>query len=304
MASVPSSRRTALFVAILAAAALTTASLAAAGALAAGRTHAVTGLSEHRVVERATGRAHPRTQTAPAAAASSAAAGLIFSGAKIGEFWLNQSAPGAITEVADPAGGGGTALKMTVSNHDVAPITPTDGPRAQLLSPATIEPGDEFWWSGSFYLPQSFPSYVPGWLAVAEGAYGPPFEGSPPFALEVANGAIRWQRNDDYNWDIPWEMPIVRGEWVTFMVHQRFATDGFVELWIDGEQVTFFHETEWNPDHEPETDRLQMQTEDHSNDEGPNWVAIQNYRPPGMFNSVSVYQGAMKVGSTRASVAG
>src|ERR1700729_842877 len=240
MAPSPSSRRTALFIAVFALLALT-AALAASGALAAGRAHRAPGLSEHRVVERAAAaQAHPRTPS-PAATASTAP-GLIFSGAKVEEFWLNQSAPGAITEVPNPAGGGGTALKMTVSNNDVAPITPTDGPRAQLLSPAMIEPGDEFWWSGSFYLPQSFPSYVPGWLVVAEGAYGPPFDGSPPFALEVANGAIRWQRNDDYNWDIPWEMPIVRGQWVDFMVHERYATEGFVELWIDGQQVNFFDE--------------------------------------------------------------
>ncbi|HEY1853614.1 MAG TPA: heparin lyase I family protein, partial [Solirubrobacterales bacterium] len=256
-----------------------------------------------RIVERAQAKRHPapRTVTSPAATPASTP-GLIFSGSKVNEFWLNQSAPGAVTEVPDPAGSGETALKMTVSNRDVAPITPTNGPRAQLLSPAVIEPGDEFWWSGKFFLPQNFPSNVPDWLNIVEGAYGPPFDGSPPFEIEVSGDAIRWQRNSDYEWDIPWEMPLTRDSWVSFLVHERYASDGFVELWINGEPITFFQNTSFNPNHEGQTNRLQMQTMDASNDEGPNFVVIQNYRPPGMFNSVSLYQGAMKLGSTRASV--
>ena len=57
---------------------------------------------------------------------------------------------GAITEVPDPLDGDATVLQMTVNNSDVYPVTPTEDPRAQLLSPDILEPGDEFWWNSEF----------------------------------------------------------------------------------------------------------------------------------------------------------
>ncbi|HEX4729767.1 MAG TPA: hypothetical protein VH299_00770, partial [Solirubrobacterales bacterium] len=95
----------------------------------------------------------PTESTPVTSPSDSIPAGRIFSGTKISDFALNQSAPGAITEVASPTGGGETALQMTVANSDVYPITPTDNPRAQLLSPNLFNPGDEFWWHSKFFLP-------------------------------------------------------------------------------------------------------------------------------------------------------
>jgi Polysaccharide lyase len=230
--------------------------------------------------------------------------GLVFAGSKISEFTANESAPGAIAEVPDPAGGGEPALKMTVTNSDVYPLTPTDNPRAQLLSPAIIEPGDEFWWHSKFFLPANFPSYVPGWLTVLEGPYGAPYEGTPPWHIEINGSGIRWQRNETYDWDIPWEMPLVKNQWIEVLLHFRFGTEGFVEMWVDGEQITFFENSISNPEHVPPTRRLNMETEDESNDGGPNFAVIQSYREAGMFASVSLFQGPMLIGTTRASVEG
>ena len=227
---------------------------------------------------------------------------LLFSGTRVSDFKANESAPGAVTEVANPAGGAGTALQMTVANSDVYPITPTDNPRAQLLSPAIIEPGDEFWWHSEFFLPASFPDAVPGWLNVLEGPYGAPYAGSPPWSVQVNGDGIRWQRNSTYDWDIPWEMPLVTNQWVEVLMHCRFGSDGWVEMWIDGRQVTFFAGATHNPDHVPATQRLDMKTMDASNDGGPNFAVIQSYRQAGMFNSVSLYQGPMLIGETRSSV--
>ena len=70
---------------------------------------------------------------------------LLFKATHLNEFWLNQSAPGTVTEVPDPAGSGESVFQMTVNNKDVYPITPTENPRAELLSPETIKPGEEFW---------------------------------------------------------------------------------------------------------------------------------------------------------------
>jgi hypothetical protein len=226
----------------------------------------------------------------------------LFSGTRISSFAMNQSAPGAVSEVANPTGGDETTLKMTVANSDVYPVTPTENPRAQLLSPSLFHPGDEFWWHSKFFLPADFPTSVPGWLAVMEGPYGPPFEGSPPFSIELHGDTMGWQRNSTYGYDVPWEVPMVRDQWIDVVMHCRFGTEGFVELWVDGEQITFFADSPYNPEHEPPTTRLEMATEDASNDGGANFAVIQSYREAGMFSSVSLLQGPMLIGTTRASV--
>jgi Polysaccharide lyase len=226
----------------------------------------------------------------------------LFLGSSVDGFALDQSAPGAIAEVPDPAGSGETVFKMTVADHDVFPLTPTHDPRAELLSPATIEPGDEFWWSAKFLLPRSFPAPVPGWVTVLEGPYGPPYFGTPPWHIEVTRDRIQWSRNRTYGWDVPWKMPLVRGQWVEVLVHGRLAAHGFVEMWVDGRRVVFFRDRGFNPGRHAPTTRLRMQTLDRSNDEGPNYVSILNYRRHGMFPSVTVLQGQTALGPTRASV--
>jgi hypothetical protein len=227
---------------------------------------------------------------------------LLFYGDKISEYGMNQSAPGAVSEVTDPDGNGGSVFKMTVANDDVAPVTPTSDPRAQLLSPSIIEPGEEFWWSGRFFLPPDFPSSVPGWLTVMEGPYGAPFDGTPPWHIEINGESIQWTRNDTYGYDIPWQMPLVRGQWVDVVVHELFSEDGWVEMWVDGQQITFFDSDTYNPLEEPATSRLQMQTRDHSNDGGPNFTVIQSYRQAGILPTVSLLQGPMAIGTSKNAV--
>jgi hypothetical protein len=193
---------------------------------------------------------------------------------------------------------------MTVKDTDVYPITPTGDPRAQLLSPEIFESGDEFWWNSEFLLPSSFPSSVPGWVTLLEGPYGEPFDGTPPWHIEANGEHLQWSRNSTYDWDVPWQMPLVRGRWVHFLVHERFASDGWVEMWVDGQPITFFAGGTYNPHNEAPTARLHMQTLDASNAGGPNFAVIQSYRKKGMFESVTVYQGPMRIGETRESVGG
>ena len=246
----------------------------------------------------------PEPTPTPEAPKPPAPAGLLFEGDQIEDFARNQSAPGAVTEVADPLGGSEEALQMAVSDADIYPITPTENPRAQLLSPAIIDPGEEFWWSAKFYLPPDFPSWVPGWLTVLQGPYGPPFYGTPPFHLEINGDELRWQRNSTYGWDIPWRTPIVRGEWVEIVLHQRFASDGFVEMWVNGERATFFAAGAHNPAGIAPSQRLNMKTRDASNNGGANFNVIQNYRKVGMFGSVTLLHGPMLIGNTKAAVEG
>jgi hypothetical protein len=251
-------------------------------------------------------RAAKAKRSNPARAQVHSTGDLLFRGAKIEDFAMNQSAPGAVSEVPDPAGSGQQVLQMTVKNSDVAPVTPTSDPRAQLLSPAIIDPGEEFWWSGEFYLPADFPSSVPGWLTVMEGPYGEPFDGTPPWHIEVNGSSIRWQRNDTYGYDVPWQMPLVRGSWVSVTVHESFAEQGWVEMWVNGQQTSFFApgSASINPRHEAQTTKLSMATRDHSNDGGPNFTVIQSYRKANMFESVSLFQGPMSIGRTQAAVEG
>ena len=227
---------------------------------------------------------------------------LLFSGSRISDFAQIQAAPGAITEVSDPLGSGQTVLKMTVSDKDVAPITPTENPRAQALSTSVISPGTEVWVSTKFLLPSNFPSNVPGWMSLVS-IYGPPYNGPSPWCIGIGGTHFNWQRNGTYNWDIPWEAPLVRGRWVNVLLHERFATDGWVEMWIDGNPVKFFSGT-YNPNHVSTTEHLNMKTVDSSNNGGANAAKIMQYRQAGMFETATVYFGALKIGKTRASVGG
>jgi hypothetical protein len=225
---------------------------------------------------------------------------LLFNGAKISDFAMLQEAPNAITEVPNPLGGSESVLKMTVNNNDVAPITPTDNPRAQALSPEMLKPGEEFWLQTKFMIPKEMPS-IPGWMTLVS-IYGPPFNGPGPWDVEVANNELRWQRNANYDWDIPWRTPLVKGQWITVTMHTLLAANGWVEMWINGEQVKFFTKGAYNPMHEVETARLAMETMDASNNGGPNSARIMQYREAGMFQSGSVFFGGLKLGTTLASV--
>jgi hypothetical protein len=246
----------------------------------------------------------PPPTTSPPPVTSGGGSELIFSAFHLSEFWLLQSAPGAITEAPDPAGSSQTVFKLVVGDGDVYPITPTENPRAEMLSPSTIESGDEFWWSAKFFLPSDFPSSIPGWMNVMQGPYGSPFDGPPPWHIELNGTHIQWMRNGTYNWDVPWQMPLVKSKWVNVMVHERFARDGWIEMWIDGQPITFFGSGTYDPNGVAPTTRLAMETMDSSNDGATNSIYLQSYRKVGMFPSLTSYEGPMRIGTSRASVGG
>ena|GEM_PF-1526759 len=224
----------------------------------------------------------------------------LFNGATIGSFALLQAAPGAIREVADPLGSGSSIFSFTVKESDVYPITPTENPRAQALSPSFIDPGEEFWLRTKLMLPTDFPQ-VDGWMCLSQ-VYGPPFGGPSPWQIGIRGNKLMWQRNGTYKYDIAWEMPLPRGRWVDVLVHQRFASDGWVEMWVDGERVTFFQNSSYNPSGVAPTQRLAMATRDASNNGGPNHAKIMQYRQKGLFDVATVYFGALEVGTSRTAV--
>jgi hypothetical protein len=230
---------------------------------------------------------------------------LLFAGTRIGDFAANQSAPGAVREVPNPRGGAGRVLALTVHDGDVAPVTPTENPRAQLLSPDLIQPGRTFWLSTAFLVPRSFPR-VSSWLTLTS-VYGPPATGSGPWDLAIdaapAGGdLLMLRRGGEYHEDIPWAVPVPRGRWTRATVHERFARHGFIELWIDGHQVTFFARSPYNPLGIAPTTRLRMATQGATNGGGPNAVKIMQYRRRGQFKVGTIFFAGLLIGTSRASV--
>jgi hypothetical protein len=205
------------------------------------------------------------------------------------------------SEVLDPAGSGERVIKMAVRETDVSEGE-TESVRAQLRAPPVIRPGEEFWWHSRFYLPVSFPEEGPQYLLLMEGPFGPPETGSPPFSIGVSGEHIEWERDQTYN-DVPWQTSLKRGQWIDVLAHIKFAAEGWIELWIDGEKITFFESgTSVNPHEEAATQRLEMATLDAFNGTGPDRLYIQSYRPLGGFPSLTIYQGGMKYGPDRPDV--
>jgi hypothetical protein len=226
-----------------------------------------------------------------------------FEGATIGAFPEKDAASGAITEVSDPLGSGEKVLSFNVHDSDVYPKTSTENPRAQLGGPGEISEGDEFWLHTKFLIPKSFPS-IPGWMTLVT-VYGSPFAGPAPWHLQINNNMLGWERNETYGFDNPWQVPLQKGKWTSVLLHERFdeGSSGWVEMWIDGEPITFFAPaTSSNYYEEPETTRLHMSTMDYTNNEGLNNVRIAQYREVGMFSVGTLYFGPLRVGATREDV--
>jgi hypothetical protein len=87
-------------------------------------------------------------------------------------------------------------------------------------------------------------------------------------------------------------MPLERDRWITILTHESFATDGWIEMWVDDAQVIF-------PEGSP---RISMETMDSSNDGGPNAAKIMQYREADLFESATVYFGPLELGTTRTAV--
>ena len=220
------------------------------------------------------------------------------------------------TEVPDPLGSGRTVLGFTTYDTDIYgtgcphPTGPPKGssnPRAQGVSPAFVEEGAEFWLRAKILIPSTYPTLPGGGgFLTMIGLFGPPFEGSSPWRFEAQGANFVFERNSTYG-DTPWKAPLEKGRWVEIMLHERFAagSDGWIEFWFNGNEVTFFKPgSSANPKGEEPTQKLAMATRDASNDGGANSFRMAQYRAAGMFGVASLYFQFLKVGETRASVGG
>jgi hypothetical protein len=235
----------------------------------------------------------------PAAQASPSEPPLTFNGTKKAAWTLDQSAASnRVRQVPDPAGSGHRVLRLTAYGGDVNPLTPTDNPRAQLVGPPNIEPGDEVWESWRMYFPASFPNVAyPKWLGLMTPFYGPPFAGSGPLGFEMRGSRLAMGVNEYalVHWVPVWSVPLVRRRWYRFALHFKFAAPGWVELWVN-DKPQLLREANVS------AYRLHLSLIDPSNWGGANSARILIYFKRGAFRRVSVYYSAFRMGGERADV--
>lgn len=217
---------------------------------------------------------------------------------------LQQSAGDNRLEIVpDPLGNNRQVQKWTVLDNDVFPLTPTDNPRAQILSPDFWDNGEEYYVGISYYFPSIPRSALSddNWNSLGS-VYGPPTEGaSNGTFLSIQHGGPNGAAPSFYmRINYPtikniWTMPAVTGKWVDVIHRIKLSTSdavGFREMWINtgigfikqalnGSTAPYFHVT-MSP----------------ANDDGPNFVKQSQYRRKGMFSTMTSYSTPIKVATS------
>jgi hypothetical protein len=243
-----------------------------------------------------------RTASAPSSVRSTSAGGaVIFDGSNPAS-WINQSAASnRVRHVADPDGGDDDAIKMTSYNSDVAPLTPTANPRAQLVTPGSLRADTQIWESFEVYLPADFPESKTygAWIALGSPFYGRPWRGTPPEQISIENGEFRFERNGEAPdpYEVAWEAPLVLGRWVRFTWHLDLARSGWAQLYVDDVEQTLTQDgTSYLT--------LPMATKDASNYEGPWSAQLAVYYELDKFSDLTVYFKNFKIATTQAAAEG
>lgn len=226
--------------------------------------------------------------------------------------------PGRATIVNDPLRQKGKVLRVECQNEDITPKTPTGDPRCQLLSPGLMVNEWEINVHIGIMVPASVPPIIAGKFFQLMEIMAPPFEGSAVWSLalnhEEGVECFQWQRNGTYEFDIPMQRfghPLVRNHWYDvwlriYMSAEIPETAGWVEMWIGGEQITFFNGESYNPKGHEKSTKLVMKTIDASNNKGNSAFYFGNYRAhntEGMLGDVTLYYTLPKIGTTKTSVA-
>ncbi len=181
----------------------------------------------------------------------------------------------------------------------------TGNPRAQLETAKFWQAGQEHYVGMSFYFPQDFPMQqdTKQWLNLGE-VYGPPYAGASPnglFVKRVSTGGqvIAWQRNGQYGWDRPFELPLVKGRWHDLVFRIKLSSDpqvGFWEAWANTGGG-------WQRLKLKGMDRLYSQTIDPSNNGGGNYHKLAHYRSKGMWPVATHFAADHRIGSSFEAVA-
>ncbi len=245
--------------------------------------------------------------------AGGAAAGLIF----VGDFetgtlsqwnYIERCQPDRITVYSTanaPPGApaprqGQYAARFRVLDGDVAPCTSSENPRAELETVESLfKPGDDRWEAWSVYVPDTNPApNTDSWFVFQED-YGAPWDGSPAigWTLDLASNPnhFRLDRSEQYNHDQPGVATLVRGRWIDFLVHKKFANTvsggGLVEAWVDKAPMTF-----------STCGCTTLATQTMRASQATVGFYLTSYRARGLLSSFDIYYDAVRIGTTRAAV--
>lgn len=193
---------------------------------------------------------------------------------------------------------GRPAIEQAVQKTDGSPgVGTSEGTtRAQLGTANKYEPGKKYWFGGSFFLPQGFPTSPPGWgVNLLENYYAGEGGTSPPWELQAREGVLQTQllgsatnkhsfgpiSNFTGRW-VDWQVALVPG---APAAAGKPAIQGKAEFWLDGKQV------------------MQETDVPIGKFSGKMRFIVQTYYSFQFgLSSVTVYHGILKVGKTRASV--
>jgi hypothetical protein len=197
---------------------------------------------------------------------------------------------GPIEIVDHPTREGNRAVRLTAQDGDGGNV------RTQLDGPVLFDEGDEAYVGWSTYFPGDMPE-IPSdsWFVFFE-FHGPPHNGSPlPGAFAVADidgrQHLKLGRSEQYGYDVPWTMPMVKDRWVDFVYRVKFSKDeevGFVELWVDGVRQEFSNGST----------RLYQSTIMSDQDDGLYPIATNYYEAGTIDEPVTVYHDAIRVATT------
>lgn len=208
--------------------------------------------------------------------------------------WLGLArTDGRIAVVDDPVRSGNHAVRLTADQDD---FPAGENVRTQLNGPVLFEEGDEAYVGWSTYFPTDMTEIPPDvWFTFFE-FHGEPFSGSPlpgTFDLENRDGQefVRFTRAESYDYDSPWSMPMVKGQWIDFVVHVTFSKDddiGSFELWVDGQQQTF----------DDGSTRLAQSTIMDDQDDGLFPTLTNYFKADSIDGPVTIYQDDVRVADT------
>jgi hypothetical protein len=190
-----------------------------------------------------------------------------------------------------------SAFSLTANNADIYPLTPTDNPRAQLITPTNIvSAGSNFWESYEVYVPTNFPLALTyqGWVTIGSPFYGAPFTATPPVNLMIMNGMWHWA-TDHYapgGAHLLWSQPVAVGQWTRFTWHIIASQDGFAELYINGNPVTVTYKGE-------STQGFNFPVIDPVDDAGPWFSQLAVYMQANIFPSLTLYFNDFKIATTQ-----
>jgi hypothetical protein len=184
---------------------------------------------------------------------------------------------------------GSRAVRLIAYNDDVEPCTPTENPRAQIVSPDLLEDGMDVWQGFSVAFPEDYPSIEEN---VIQQDHGPPYSGSPPVAVETEGEDLIV--TVDGGEETIWRTPIEPNRWYRIVLHKVISPQddgGIVELWVDGVRQTF---TDGSQTYETFTAE--------QDGDGPMSFYLANYRGRDTAEEVSVFFDDVRIGRTLMSV--